>query len=128
MSKKLTADMTADEYRNHMAQKSLKKKSKFNAVWVEYQGLKFPSAGERDRWITLNALQDAGFISDLKRQQEYDLNPGGAFTYKARWDFTYNENGKFVVEDFKGFETDEFKKKKKLMFKIYGITIKVVKK
>lgn len=120
--------MTADEYRQHMAKKALKKSSKFNAKWVEYEGIKFPSAGERDRWIVLLALQKKGYIRDLKRQVTYDLNPGGAFKYEARWDFTYFEKGVFVVEDFKGFETEEFKKKKKLMLKLYNIDVKVVKK
>jgi hypothetical protein len=39
-------------------------------------------------------------------------------------DFTYMEDGKLVVEDCKGFKTDVYKIKKKLMLWVHGIRIK----
>ena len=45
-------------------------------------------------------------------------------TYLA--DFVYKENGKEVVEDTKGFRTEVYKIKKKLMAYIYQIEIKEV--
>lgn len=39
-------------------------------------------------------------------------------------DFVYFENGVQVVNDAKGFRTPEYKRKKNLILKIHGITIK----
>ena len=39
-------------------------------------------------------------------------------------DFTYYENGEYVVEDCKGYRTDTYKLKKKLMLWVHGIRIK----
>lgn len=45
-------------------------------------------------------------------------------SYKA--DFMYEENGKSVVEDVKGFRTKEYIIKRKLMLYQYGIRISEV--
>ena len=75
----------------------------------------------------LRLLERAGKIKDLKRQVKYELIPKQdgerACTYIA--DFTYYENGKLVVEDCKGCQTEVFKIKKKLMLWVHGIRIKL---
>ena len=45
-----------------------------------------------------------------------------AVTYVA--DFTYLENGQYVVEDFKGMKTDVYKLKKKLLLWRFGLQIR----
>lgn len=89
-------------------------------------GQKFDSVKEFHRWGCLRLLERAGKITDLKRQVSFELIPKQdgerACTYVA--DFTYYENGQYVVEDCKGFKTDVYRIKKKLMKMVHGITIK----
>ena len=89
-------------------------------------GQVFDSQREYDRWCTLKLLERAGRITDLKRQVSYELIPKQgamrACSYVA--DFTYLENGKPVVEDCKGYRTEAYKIKKKLMMWVHGIRIK----
>lgn len=101
----------------------------------------FDSKKELRRWNELKLLERAGKISDLQRQVKYPLIPaqrepdttgpkGGVkrgriieypCTYTA--DFVYIRNGKTVVEDCKGFRTDVYKIKRKLMLWVHGIRI-----
>lgn len=89
-------------------------------------GQVFDSALEYHRYCLLKLLERAGKISDLKRQVSFELIPKQegerACSYVA--DFTYLEDGKLVVEDCKGFKTDVYKIKKKLMLWVHGIRIK----
>lgn len=85
----------------------------------------FDSVKELERWKVLQLLYMKGAITELRRQVSYELNEGGTFSYKYKADFTYFENGVFIVEDVKGFATNVFKKKSKLMLKVHGITIKI---
>lgn len=89
-------------------------------------GQVFDSQKERDRWCILRLLERAGRISDLKRQVSFELIPKQgtmrACSYVA--DFTYQENGALVVEDCKGYRTEAYKIKKKLMLWVHGIRIK----
>jgi hypothetical protein len=88
-------------------------------------GQKFDSVKEYHRWGCLRLLERAGKISDLKRQVSFELIPKQdgerACTYVT--DFTYYENGQYVVEDCKGFKTDVYRIKKKLMKWVHGISI-----
>ena len=90
-------------------------------------GQVFDSVKEFHRWGCLRLLERAGKIKDLKRQVKYELIPKQegerACTYIA--DFTYYEDGKLVVEDCKGCQTEVFKRKKKLMLWVHGIRIKL---
>lgn len=89
-------------------------------------GQVFDSVKEFHRWGCLRLLERAGRITDLKRQVSFELIPKQqgerACTYVA--DFTYYENGQYVVEDCKGFKTDVYRIKKKLMLWVHGIHIK----
>lgn len=82
----------------------------------------FDSLKERKRYYELRLLERAGKISGLTCQVRFELIPAQykngkcverACNYIA--DFTYWENGNFVVEDCKGFKTDVYKIKRKLM-------------
>ena len=89
-------------------------------------GQVFDSVKEYHRWGCLKLLERAGKIKDLKRQVKFELIPkqdGERACYYIA-DFTYMENGELVVEDCKGFKTDVYKIKKKLMLMEHGIRIK----
>jgi hypothetical protein len=70
-------------------------------------------------------LLKAGEIGLLKRQVEYELNPGGTHSLKYYSDFEYiiTATGDHIVEDVKGFRTREYLKKRRLMKKVHGIDI-----
>jgi len=73
-------------------------------------------------------LLRGGLITGLKTQVKYELLPKQgkvqAVSYKA--DFVYEENGKTIVEDVKGFKTKEYILKKKMMLYFHGIEIKEI--
>ena len=114
----------------HLELPVIKKKSKYNNQPVDFDGKRFDSTGECTRYILLRMLETSGEIKDLQHHfPVYELNSGGTYSYKYEPDFTYTEikTGEFIVEDFKGKITAEFKKKQKLMMEIYGIIIKITK-
>lgn len=63
------------------------------------------SKGEARRCNTLTVLERAGYITGLVQQPKYLL--AESIVYFADW--TYLENGREIVEDFKGFEYPKFK-------------------
>lgn len=80
----------------------------------------------------LLAMEQDGEINGLQTQVPYQLIPSQkdqsgrvierAVTYIA--DFVYTlPDGRTVVEDAKGFRTDAYKIKKKLMLYVHGIRI-----
>lgn len=102
-------------------------KNKFGARKMRSpDGQVFDSVKEFHRWGCLRLLERGGKISDLKRQVSFELIPKQegerACSYVA--DFTYYQDGKLVVEDCKGFKTDVYRLKKKLMLWVHGIRIK----
>ena len=101
----------------------VKKKGKYGNKKVDYDGYIFDSQKECARYLELKMLVAIGEVTDLKLQVPYELNEGGTHSYKYIADFVYMRGGKEVVEDVKGYKTVIYKKKKKLMLKIYGIEI-----
>lgn len=114
-------------------------KNKYNNIKVERDGRKFDSKGEMSRFYVLQMQEKAGEISNLRTQVRYTFpaiypitktgkivypESKRAVTYVA--DFVYIENGKEVVEDFKGKrERDRvYLLKKALMLSLNGIEIK----
>jgi hypothetical protein len=104
--------------------------NKYKSRKVKVGDLTFDSRKEATRWCELVLLQKAGQITNLKRQVKYELIPvqkisgkvvERACSYVA--DFVYEENGKTVVEDTKGFKTKDYIIKRKLMLWVYGIRI-----
>ena len=91
-------------------------------------GMYFDSQREADRWIQLRLMQKAGEISDLMRQKSFELVPKNdrfrAVSYVADFVYTDCRTGAMVVEDTKGFRTDVYKIKAKLMYHKYGIEVK----
>lgn len=97
--------------------------NKYNAKKTWLDGHCFDSKREAERYSELALLWKNGDIEDLKIHERYPLvvNNHLVCTYEA--DFVYTENGQEVVEDVKGFRTDVYKLKKKLMLAVYGIRI-----
>lgn len=109
---------------------SRKTTSKYHNIKAEYEGKKFDSKKERDRYIELLLLEKAGEISELKMQVPFVLvdrsKHGREIKYIA--DFTYIENGILVVEDAKSpaTRTPLYRLKKRLLAEKYDIEIKEV--
>lgn len=101
--------------------------SKYKNVRVEIDGLKFDSKGEAKRWQELKLLERGGLISDLQRQVKYPLNCSGKMIANFIADYSYIQNGKQVVEDFKSpaTMTPAFRLKAKLFEANYGFPITV---
>lgn len=104
--------------------------NKYHNKKVEYKGLVFDSVKERNYYMYLEGLLEAGEITDLQLQVKYELQPRfkaknghiiRPITYIA--DFVYKDkDGKEVIVDVKGFRTDVYKLKKKIMlYKGYDI-------
>lgn len=102
------------------------KKSKYNATKTEVDGIIFDSKKEANRYKELKLLLKCGRIGLLQRQVEYELNEGGSHSLKYIADFEYIDalTGQKITEDCKGFRTDIYKKKCRLMKKVHNITIK----
>ena len=101
------------------------KKSKYNAVKTEVDGIKFDSVKESKRYANLKLLERAGVIENLKLQPRFLLQEG--FTYNGHKerkieyvaDFQYERNGQTIVEDVKGMKTEVYKLKRKLFLYKY---------
>ncbi len=107
-----------------------KKKSKYRNEIVEFDGKIFRSKKELGRFVALRMLVTAGEITDLQTQVPFELNENGSHSMKYVCDFMYKvvKTGEVVVEDVKGGpETKLFQKKAKLLKRLFGITIKVVR-
>lgn len=99
---------------------------------TEVNGIIFHSKKEARRYQELLLLEKAGAIQELKLQEKFVLIPsqrgkdGKVIERECSYiaDFSYKENGKYIVEDTKGFRTKDYIIKRKLMLNIYGIQIK----
>ena len=113
------------------------KRSKYHAKKTALDGRTFDSRKEAQRFAELKLLEKAGEIFDLECQVEFELIPPQKYTDKGRWktmrgvkyvaDFCYmDKGGNQIVEDVKGFRTDAYRIKRKLMLERYGILVKEV--
>ena len=108
--------------------------SKYHSRKLETPDGTFDSRREYERWCELKLLERAGKITGLRRQVKFELVPtqrapgkkGKVIEFPVNYiaDFVYDENGRTVVEDSKGFRTDDYIIKRKLMLWVHGIRIK----
>lgn len=108
--------------------------NKYHAKKVTFYGETFDSTKEGERWLVLRNMEKRGEIRDLRRQVKFELVPAfpkaglRAMAYIA--DFVYEEDGKTVVEDVKGYRKgaayELFVAKKKMLYWRYGIPIKEI--
>ena len=93
---------------------------------------KHASKKEARRSAELRAMQRAGLISNLQEQVKYTLIPSQRgsdgkvierpVTYTA--DFVYQDaDGNQIVEDSKGFRTQQYIVRRKLMLWVHGIRV-----
>lgn len=101
-------------------------RSKYKAVRTEIDGIKFASKHEAKRYQELKLMLQAKAIQDLNLQVAFPLIKKSEYGREIKYiaDFTYYDNGHLVVEDAKGFKTDVYKLKKRMMAELYGIEIK----
>jgi hypothetical protein len=107
---------------------------KYGNTKTEVDGIKFDSKKEANRWSELKLLAMAGKIRNLKRQVPIRCEVNGVLVCKYIADFTYDEECNagfmaywgFVVEDAKGFKTEVYKLKKKLVEACHGFEIREV--
>ena len=106
--------------------------NKYHAKAEVREGKRFHSGKEAKRYKELQLLERQGLIKDLRRQVRYLLIPtqydsdGKCIERCCNYyaDFVYKDaNGRVVVEDAKGYKTQEYILKRKLMLQIYGIRI-----
>lgn len=124
------------------------KGKKYNNTKVEYDGIKFDSKKEMQRYIVLKEAERMGVISNLELQVKYELIPAVKEEYvehlktkdkiKTRTlqlpitytcDFRYLKDGEVIVEDVKASPKmlpKEFVLKEKMMFALKGIRIKKI--
>jgi hypothetical protein len=123
------------------------KKNKYHSKKININGTVYDSKKEYKRHCELLLLEKAGAITDLQTQVKFILIPAQYETFERYGkkgqrlkdgqrciekecayiaDFVYNENGKKVVEDTKGFRTKDYIIKRKLMLWVHGIKIKEV--
>jgi hypothetical protein len=113
-----------DEKQLENVETKKQKRSKFGNTKKEVNGIVFASTKEATRYKVLLLQLKAGEIGLLRTQVAYELNEGGTHSLKYIADFVYmTKDGKTVVEDTKGFATRVYKKKRRMMKKIYGIKI-----
>lgn len=121
-------------------------RSKYGNKKAKASGKVFDSRRERSRYYTLQVLEKAGEISELRMQVPFEIIPAIYETVEVQLktktkqvqklvqraahyvaDFVYKDkDGNMVVEDSKGFRTKEYLLKKKMMRAFLGITIKEV--
>lgn len=121
---------------------------KYKNKKITVDGIEFDSKKEAKRYGELIQLQQAGKISELQLQKEYVLIPSQyvnictadgkvkkrcaerAVKYIA--DFVYQQDGKTVVEDVKGYRNPssagyaKFVLKRKLMLFVHNIIVREV--
>lgn len=97
--------------------------SKYRNQPTVVDGYRFASKREANKYAELRLMERAGIITDLKLQVRYPLSMCGEVVTHYVADFVYQENGKTVVCDAKGFLTDTYKLKKKMMKAQYKVEI-----
>ena len=124
-------------------------RSKYGNKKIVTDDGEFDSRKEYQRWCELKLMQRAGQITHLTRQKKFLLIPSQYETFERISektgkrltdgrrcieqecsyvaDFVYClANGELVVEDAKGFRTEGYIIKRKLMLQVYGIKISEV--
>jgi hypothetical protein len=105
--------------------------NKYNNKTYQVDNITFHSKKEANRYLELKLLATAGEIRGLELQPKYELQPGYTHNgkkireiiYIADFDYIDNRTGKTIVEDVKGFKTEIYRiKKKLLLYKYPNIT------
>lgn len=108
--------------------------NKYRNKKVQIDMYVFDSIAESKRYKELALLQKVNKIENLQLQPKFLLQESfkknGKTYRKIEYiaDFMYEEDGKIIVEDVKGKETDVFKLKHKLFEKKYpALELRIIK-
>lgn len=123
-----------------------KKGSKYGNHEYLYDGIKFASKLEMNRYIFLRGAEEQGEIEALETQKVFELLPKQTTTiikhmktkdkieekflfhpctYVA--DFVYLHNGKIIIEDTKGIPDQKFPIKQKMMYFFHGLYVHTIR-
>lgn len=118
---KQTMRWTKEQYLEFMDKKSSKKPSKYNSKKTEIDGIIFDSQKEANYYCQLKIMRAAGEIRDFALQPKYELQESFEKHGKKIKTITYiadflvvHSDGSTEIIDVKGFETKDFKIKKKM--------------
>ena len=98
-------------------------------------GIVFDSLKEARFYVAIKRLEAAGIVSDLELQPEFvwdnisrDPETGREFVtrQKYRADFAYTEAGQRRYDDVKGYRTRTYRRKKRIVEAVFGVTIEEV--
>ena len=99
--------------------------NKYHNKKIDTPDGKFDSKFEYEEWCRLKSLEKAGEISKLQRQVPINLTPkfklSGILIRESSYiaDFTYQIKDTLVLVDTKGYETPDYKLKKKFLLYKY---------
>lgn len=93
---------------------------KFHAKITELDGIKFASQKEANHYALLKQLRESGVVLFFLRQVPFHL-PGGVKYVCDFQEFWLDGSIRFV--DVKGFETEQYKAKKRMVEAMYPIKI-----
>lgn len=102
--------------------------NKYKNNKVEIDGIVFDSQKEALRYRDLKLMERAGLIVDLQLQVPFVLYHKNQYGRDVKYvaDFVYQEKGQMIVEDVKGYKTDVYKLKKRMMAEELGIVIREI--
>lgn len=111
-----------------------KRGNKYGAKKQQFAGQAFDSKAERDYYIYLLSLKQAGEVTEIRLQPEFELQPAyklgknkrRAIKYTADFEVTYSDGRREVV-DVKGFAARDFSLRKRMFEYRYGMPLTVVK-
>ncbi len=132
----LTAQQFRDLKTSDKTKGSGPHRNKYGAKRISTDDGEFHSNGEYRRYCELKLLERSGAVADLQRQVRIPLVVNGIhlsienkigvrryLNYIA--DFTYYENGKYVIEDFKGFDTKDSRIKRAIVEATQGVRVRI---
>ena len=121
----MSNELSIAEYRELQFQVTPQMKYRNKIVIID--DIKFPSQHEADYYGKLKLLIKSGDVISFKRQVIYPfiLNGIKIGSYRSDFDVIWAKSG-LKVTDAKGFRTEMYKWKKKMMLAFYGIVIKEV--
>jgi len=97
---------------------------KYGAVKVEVDGIRFDSKKEARVYQQLKLMEKGGVIKGFERQVSYKFVHNGVKICEYRADFVVKfGDGRVEVWDAKGFKTDVYKLKKRMMMAFFNIYI-----
>jgi len=102
--------------------------SKYKAKKVKLDGYTFDSKKEAARYGQLKGMLAMGVIEQLEVHPRYPLEVNGVLicTYVADFRYVVVMGRSMIVEDVKGFRTDVYRLKKKLMKAVLSIEVQEV--